>query len=138
MVVFMAPPDLGYGATGINGVPSNCVIQFEVDLISWITVVDVCKNDGIIKKVMEKGERIGLLPSQFLPKNWKLYDETKIGLRLTAFGILFSFLGTILFFDKGLFAMGNCYFGTTESDPFLIKGNDDHGTKVLDVVLHEM
>ena len=68
MVVFMAPPDLGYGATGINGVPSNCVFQFEVDLISWITVVHVCKNDGIIKKVMEKKEQIGPLPSQFLPR----------------------------------------------------------------------
>ncbi|KAF5950759.1 hypothetical protein HYC85_012752 [Camellia sinensis] len=63
MVGFMLPPDLGYGATGRNGVPPNC--------------------------------------------NWKLYDETKIGLGLIAFGILFSFLGTILFFDKGLLAMGN-------------------------------
>ncbi|CAL5424644.1 unnamed protein product [Camellia sinensis] len=53
MVVFTLPPDLGYGATGKNGVPPNCVIQFEVDLISWITIIDVCKNDGIIKKVMD-------------------------------------------------------------------------------------
>ncbi|THG01466.1 hypothetical protein TEA_000639 [Camellia sinensis var. sinensis] len=31
-------------------------------------IVDVCKNDGIIKKVMEKKEQIGQLPSQFLPR----------------------------------------------------------------------
>ncbi|XP_028053276.1 70 kDa peptidyl-prolyl isomerase-like isoform X1 [Camellia sinensis] len=57
--LFTLPPELGYGATGTNGVPPNCVIQFEVDLISWITVADVCKDGGIIKKVMEKGEQIG-------------------------------------------------------------------------------
>ncbi|KAF5955494.1 hypothetical protein HYC85_008350 [Camellia sinensis] len=53
--LFTLPPELGYGATGTNGVPPNCVIQFEVDLISWITVADVCKDGGIIKK----GEQIG-------------------------------------------------------------------------------
>ncbi|CAL5406701.1 unnamed protein product [Camellia sinensis] len=42
---------------GKNGVPPNCVIQFEVDLISWI--IDVGKDGGILKKVMEKGEQIG-------------------------------------------------------------------------------
>jgi len=36
--------------------------------------------------------------------------ETEIGLGLTGFGILFSFLGIIFFFDKGLLAMGNVSF----------------------------
>jgi len=31
----------------------------------------------------------------------------EIGLGLTGFGIFFSFLGIIFFFDKGLIAMGN-------------------------------
>ncbi|KAJ1377868.1 Tetratricopeptide-like helical domain superfamily, partial [Sesbania bispinosa] len=41
-----------------GGVPhdSNSVVQFEVELISWIKVVDVCKDGGIIKKIMEKGK----------------------------------------------------------------------------------
>ncbi|CAL5406697.1 unnamed protein product [Camellia sinensis] len=42
---------------GRNGVPPNCVIRFEVDLISRI--IDVCKDGGIFKKVMEKGDQIG-------------------------------------------------------------------------------
>ncbi|GFZ10158.1 tetratricopeptide repeat (TPR)-like superfamily protein [Actinidia rufa] len=59
IALFTLPPELSYGATGANGVPPNCVIQFEVELISWIKVVDVCKDGGIIKKVMEKGEQTG-------------------------------------------------------------------------------
>ncbi|WRX30002.1 Vesicle transport protein, partial [Theobroma cacao] len=35
---------------------------------------------------------------------------TEIGLGLTGFGIFFSFLGIIFFFDKGLLAMGNILF----------------------------
>ncbi|GAV56604.1 FKBP_C domain-containing protein/TPR_1 domain-containing protein/TPR_11 domain-containing protein [Cephalotus follicularis] len=55
--LFTVPPELGYGVEGHYEVPPNSVIQFEVELISWITVVDVSKDGGIIKKIMEKGER---------------------------------------------------------------------------------
>ncbi|RDX74232.1 Peptidyl-prolyl cis-trans isomerase FKBP62, partial [Mucuna pruriens] len=34
---------------------SNSVVQFEVELVSWITVVDVCKDGGVLKKILEKG-----------------------------------------------------------------------------------
>ncbi|KAK9233551.1 hypothetical protein WN943_023801 [Citrus x changshan-huyou] len=44
---------------------------------------------------------------------------TKIGLGLTGFGIFFTFLGIIFFFDKGLLAMGNVCLVTTEF-PFQI------------------
>ncbi|XVF70243.1 hypothetical protein PTKIN_Ptkin11bG0145200 [Pterospermum kingtungense] len=42
--------------------------------------------------------------------SFEMNDEKKIGLGLTAFGIFFSFLGIIFFFDKGLLAMGNILF----------------------------
>ncbi|KAI7999854.1 Vesicle transport protein GOT1 [Camellia lanceoleosa] len=221
---------LGQLVTGLD--------HFEVDLLSWITVVNVCKDGGIIKKVIGKGEQIGPLSSQFLPKieirnlnklwhhwerekveyftlanlwnsldewsahvhywesstfslseitanlsnhalyggaekgtvehdiktrimdylnipeneyglvflvNWKLNDEIEIGLGLTTFGVLFSFLGIISFFDKGQLAMGNlvvylmptkhCVILVTLNQIlFLISGDDIHWTEVLDVV----
>lgn len=37
-------------------------------------------------------------------------DRKKIGLGLTGFGIIFTFLGIIFFFEKGLLAIGNILF----------------------------
>ncbi|XP_057776541.1 70 kDa peptidyl-prolyl isomerase-like isoform X4 [Salvia miltiorrhiza] len=56
---FMLHPELAYGVSGTTGVPSNSIVQFEVELLSWITVVDICKDGGIIKKILETGEQIG-------------------------------------------------------------------------------
>lgn len=57
--LFTLPPEVGYGEAGTDGVPPDSIIQFEVELTSWITVVDVCRDGGIIKKIMEKGEQVG-------------------------------------------------------------------------------
>ncbi|KAK7833096.1 peptidyl-prolyl cis-trans isomerase fkbp65 [Quercus suber] len=55
--LFTLPPELGYGVSGSHGVVQpNSVVQFEVELVSWITVVDVSRDGGIIKKIMVKGE----------------------------------------------------------------------------------
>nr|GMD89177.1 peptidyl-prolyl cis-trans isomerase FKBP62-like isoform X1 [Ipomoea batatas] len=58
--LFTLPPELPFGATGSDGVPPNAAALFEVELISWITVVDVCKDGGIIKRIMEKGDLTGI------------------------------------------------------------------------------
>ncbi|KAJ6908537.1 hypothetical protein NC651_018820 [Populus alba x Populus x berolinensis] len=42
--------------------------------------------------------------------SFEMNDRKKIGLGLTGFGIFFSFLGIVFFFDKGLIAMGNILF----------------------------
>ncbi|KAJ7958280.1 Peptidylprolyl isomerase [Quillaja saponaria] len=57
IALFTLPVQLGYKDGGPDGVPPNSIIQFEVELISWITVVDIFKDGGIIKKIMEKPER---------------------------------------------------------------------------------
>ncbi|KAG4906598.1 hypothetical protein JHK85_056053 [Glycine max] len=60
----------------------------------------------------------------------------KIGLGLTGFGIFFSFLGLIFFFDKGLLAMGNILFvsgvsltiGLKSTMQFFMKRSNFKGT----------
>ncbi|XP_024391991.1 vesicle transport protein GOT1 isoform X1 [Physcomitrium patens] len=41
---------------------------------------------------------------------FEMNDRRKIGIGLTGFGVLFTFLGVVFFFDKGLLAMGNILF----------------------------
>lgn len=52
--LFMLPP-LAYEDSGAPGVPIGSELHFEVELLSWLTVVDVCKNGGIVKKVLSTG-----------------------------------------------------------------------------------
>lgn len=58
--LFTLPPELAFGASGTDGVPPNVATLFEVELISWITVIDVCKDGGVIKRIMEKGDLTGM------------------------------------------------------------------------------
>ncbi|GJZ84904.1 peptidyl-prolyl cis-trans isomerase FKBP62-like protein isoform X1 [Tanacetum coccineum] len=73
--LFTLPPDLGFGALGTDGVPPNSVIQFQIELISWITVVDVCKDGGILKNTSHQ------LPMLFNAVRYEvtLLDGVKIG-----------------------------------------------------------
>ncbi|XP_076932491.1 vesicle transport protein GOT1-like isoform X2 [Bidens hawaiensis] len=63
-------------------------------------------------------------------------DWKKIGLGFTGFGIFFSFLGIVFFFDKGLLAIGNILFvsgvlmtiGIKSSLKFFMKQTNLKGT----------
>ncbi|KAK1408070.1 hypothetical protein QVD17_39702 [Tagetes erecta] len=66
----------------------------------------------------------------------EMNDWKKIGLGLTGFGVFFSFLGIVLFFDKGLLAIGNILFisgviitiGIKSSLQFFMKRSNLKGT----------
>ncbi|XP_031122942.1 vesicle transport protein GOT1-like [Ipomoea triloba] len=68
--------------------------------------------------------------------SFEMNDRKKIGLGLTGFGVLFSFIGIIFFFDKGLIAMGNILFvsgvaitiGLKPSMQFFMKRSNYKGT----------
>nr|CAD1820641.1 unnamed protein product [Ananas comosus var. bracteatus] len=69
LALFTLPSSLGYGESGAQGVPPGADIQFEVELISWIAVVDIWDLDEVTVKyqvmlqdgsVVAKSPEVGL------------------------------------------------------------------------------
>ncbi|XP_057749175.1 70 kDa peptidyl-prolyl isomerase-like [Arachis stenosperma] len=56
--LFTIPLELAYAESGSPPtIPSKATLQFDVQLLSWTSVKDICKDGGLFKKILVEGEK---------------------------------------------------------------------------------
>ncbi|KAF5198087.1 Peptidyl-prolyl cis-trans isomerase fkbp5, partial [Thalictrum thalictroides] len=57
--IFIVPPNLTRKISNrFPGLQPDASLQFQVELISWFKVIDVCNDGGIMKKILIKSEEL--------------------------------------------------------------------------------
>ncbi|TVU45247.1 hypothetical protein EJB05_04726, partial [Eragrostis curvula] len=75
--LFILPP-LASGDKDVTSVPTGSELHFEVELLSWFTVLDIYRNGGIVKKILSAGgtRHTGDLDEVTVKYKIKLLDES--------------------------------------------------------------
>ncbi|KAK1264701.1 Peptidyl-prolyl cis-trans isomerase FKBP65 [Acorus gramineus] len=59
IAVFTVPPKSTHRSHDVFfAIPIDATLQFEIEMISWLKVVDVCGDGGIIKKILSRSEML--------------------------------------------------------------------------------